>query len=123
MIIYEDDLIERVGMSQAEACAAFEIEQLKAGLTKVTDDNIKGAFGLFDIHELTKLVITGKLWFKTDFGIIEIEEIKNDIVDDREITHELLFNTESADREKQIELTIYKKVYAMIEKTKEECEQ
>lgn len=123
MGMYGCDIIERVGMSQAEACAAFEIEQSKASLTKVTDDNIKGAFELFDIHELTKLVIAGKLWFKTDFGIIEIEEIKNDIVDDREITHELLFNTEPDDREKQIELTIYKKVYAMIEKIKEECEQ
>ena len=123
MGIYECDMIERVGMSQAEVCAAFEIEQFKASLTKVTDDNIKGAFELFDIHELTKLVIAGKLWFKTDFGIIEIEEIKNDIVDDREITHELLFNTEPDDREKQIELTIYKKVYAMIEKIKGECEQ
>lgn len=123
MGMYECDMIERVGMSQAEACAAFEIEQFKASLTKVTDDNIKGAFELFDIHELTKLVIAGKLWFKTDFGIIEIEEVKNDIVDDREITYELLFNTEADDREKQIELTIYKKVYAMIEKIKKECEQ
>lgn len=123
MGMYGCDIIERVGMSQTEACAAFEIEQFKASLTKVTDDNIKGAFELFDIHELTKLVIAGKLWFKTDFGIIEIEEIKNDIVDDREITYDLLFNTEADDREKQIELTIYKKVYAMIEKIKEECEQ
>ena len=122
MGMYECDIIDRVGMSQDEACAAFEIEQFKASLTKVTDDNIKGAFELFDIHELTKLVIAGKLWFKTDFGIIEIEEIKNDIVDDREITYDLLFNTEADDREKKIELTIYKKVYAMIEKIKEECE-
>lgn len=75
MSIYEDDLIERVGMSQQEACDELEIEQFKANLSIINEDNIHAAFEVYTKAEIVQMILNDDVAIKVGGCEISHESI------------------------------------------------
>lgn len=97
MSIYEDDLIERVGMSQQEACDELEIEQFKANLSIINEDNIHAAFEVYSKAEIVQMILNDDVAIKVDGYEISQCVIQLELVKNEGIVYGILFNGASVE--------------------------
>lgn len=97
MSIYEDDLIERVGMSQQEACDELEIEQFKANLSIINEDNIHAAFEVYTKAEIVQMILNDDVAIRVDECEISQCVIQLELVKNEGVVYGILFNGASVE--------------------------
>lgn len=71
--------------TQAELQSEQDVENFKAKLDKITDDNIHAAFQVFTVSEIANKLLADELWFKMSDRAISFDALEEELSKHNEI--------------------------------------
>ena len=98
--------------TQAELQSEQDIENFKANLDEITDDNIHAAFEVFTKDKLVKKLLADELWFKLSDRAISFDMLEEELSKDNEIMLEVIRG--GATIEDELEKMAYREVDEII---------
>lgn len=99
---------ETTMFTQAELQSEQDIENFKAKLDKITDDNIHAAFEVFTVSELANKLLADELWFKLSDRAISFDMLEEELSKQNEIMLSVI-RGESAIKD-ELEKMVYREI-------------
>lgn len=98
--------------TQAELQSEQDVENFKANLDKITDDNIHAAFQVFTVSEIANKVLADELWFKLSDRAIGFDVLEEELSKHNEIMLEVIRGGTTI--EEELEKMAYREVDEII---------